>query len=232
MLNDYLYKGPASNNQKTAIIVLPEIFGLTDFICRTTDKFASELGLSAYALDFFYQINHKRNKFDYATQMQTGVELMQQMQGVDFVEIFSTALANIKQDMPDLSIVYVCGFCFGGRLAYVAGADKSVSKIISFYGAGANGPGFINNKSAIDNLSASRANDQSFSVLSFYGANDDSIIPADRAKTAQKLKEAGISYEEVVYEGAGHGFFNSQRPDMYNADASAEAWQRVKWFLS
>ncbi len=232
MLNDYLYKSPSSQNPTKAMIVLPEIFGLTDFICQTTDRFANELGISTYALDFFYQLNHVKNKFDYATDMQKGVELMQQMRGTDFIEIFSTALADIKKDLPSLEAIYVCGFCFGGRLAYVAGSDRSVSKVISFYGAGANMPNFINDKSAVQNLAEMRANDKNLSVLSLYGANDDSILSEDRAKTEQELKVAGINYEAVVYNDTGHGFFNSERANMYNTKAAEEAWQKVKEFLS
>lgn len=232
MLNDYIYKSPQSNNINKAIIILPEIYGLTDFICDTADRFASELEISSYALDFFYQLNHTPNKLDYDADAPKGIELMQKMKGIDFVEIFNSTVDIITKDMPELKSLAVCGFCFGGRLAYLAGANKKVSKVISFYGAGANTPSYINDKSPIENLCSIRADDPYLSILSFYGSNDESITTYDREQTAQAIKNAGINYEEIVYDGAGHAFFNNQRPNMYNESASVQAWQRVKEFLS
>jgi carboxymethylenebutenolidase len=34
-----------------------------------------------------------------------------------------------------------------------------------------------------------------------------------------------------IYSGADHAFFNDQRPEVYNADAAADAWQRTIDFL-
>lgn len=231
MLNDFIYKSNQSKKSNTTVIVLPEIFGLTDFICKTTDDFAKQFGVSAYGLDFFYQLNNTPNKFDYDTEMQKGIELMQQMRGEDFVEIFSTALGEISQDGASIENIIVCGFCFGGRLAYVAGSDPKVSKVISYYGAGAHTPDFINGRTPIENLAQAKTGDSSFSVLSFYGQKDDSIPDVDRVKTSELLKQANINYEAVVYPQAGHGFFNSERATMYNQPAANDSWQRVISFV-
>ncbi len=230
---DYLYESKNnSNNSSTAVIILPEIFGLTDFITGVADRFAVQFGVSAFALDFFYQLNHTANKFDYETEMQKGVELMQQMRGDDFLMIFNEAIKNIASSHPNISRIVVCGFCFGGRLAYLAGLNDKVDKIISFYGAGANQPNYINDNTCIGALSAKRENDSKLSILSLYGGLDDSISIADRDKTKDSLIKSGIKYQEVVYEQSGHAFFNDQRPQVYNASAATDAWNKIVEFMN
>ena len=40
-----------------------------------------------------------------------------------------------------------------------------------------------------------------------------------------------VPTEIVRYPDAQHAFFNDERPDNYNADASADAWVRtLDWF--
>lgn len=228
MNQEYLYESKLNNyNSKTAVIVLPEIFGITDFITGVVDRFAKEFGLAAFGLDFFYQLNHTPNKFDYDTDMQKGIELMQKMRGEDFLMIFNDAIEKITATYPDIQNFIVCGFCFGGRLAYLSGLNDKVKRIISFYGAGANGPDYVDGRSTIEALSDKRNYDSSLSILAFYGGADESIPAEDRAKTKGLLQESGIQYQEIVYPGVGHAFFNHQRSDKYNNNASKAAWHNI-----
>lgn len=232
MNQEYLYKSDHyTDSSDIAVIVLPEIFGLTDFITSTTDRFADEFKMSAFALDFFYQLTGKPNKFDYDSDMQKGVELMQQMRGEDFLMIFNNAVHDIMNSHSEIQKLIVCGFCFGGRLSYLAGLNENVKRIISFYGAGANGPDYIEGQSCIESLSSKRTNDTSLSVLSLYGGKDDSIPVEDRAKTKKLLNDAGIQYREVVYPKAGHAFFNNNRVERYDELASKKAWEEIGRFV-
>lgn len=232
MNQEYLYtSNHYTGSSDTAVIVLPEIFGLTDFITSTADRFADEFKISSYALDFFYQLTGKLNKFDYESDMQKGVELMQQMRGEDFLQIFNDAVNNVMSDHPEVKNFIVCGFCFGGRLVYLTGLNENVKSIISFYGAGANGLDYIQGRSCIESLASKRTNDSSLRILSLYGGTDESIPTEDRAKTKSLLEEANIIYREVLYPEAGHAFFNNQRPDRYNPEASGAAWCEIISFL-
>lgn len=231
----YLYESQynsEANVLDTAVVILPEIFGITDFITSTADRFASEFNMPSFALDFFYQLTGEPNKFDYSNDMQKGIELMQKMRGEDFLTIFNSATDEIGAIYPNLQNLIVCGFCFGGRLAYVSGLNSKVNKIISFYGAGANEPNYVQNQSCIEALSSKRANDSSLSVLSLYGGSDQSIPQEDRAKTKDLLTDASIHYKQVVYADAGHAFFNKQRSQVYNAKASEQSWQTILEFIN
>jgi carboxymethylenebutenolidase len=40
-----------------------------------------------------------------------------------------------------------------------------------------------------------------------------------------------IEHDIKIYPDAKHSFFNDQRPSSYNAEASADAWQRTLAFF-
>jgi carboxymethylenebutenolidase len=72
-------------------------------------------------------------------------------------------------------------------------------------------------------------------VYGFFGGND-ARITAGVPSVSEQMKAAGMRFEPVVYEGAGHGFMragedpNDKNPA--NKKARTEAWDRVKAILS
>ena len=213
-------------------MVLPEIFGVTDFIKRTVDRFAEELKLPAFALDHFYAVTGKTEVFDYATDVDKGAEIMNRMRGEDFVGLFTKALDEIQAENPSITEFIVVGFCFGGRLAYLSGLDKRVVKIVSFYGGQAHKDDYYEQMTPVGALAHARGGDNKLQVLGLYGGQDASIPAEDRAKTQELLGQTGINYTEQVFERAGHAFFNDARPAMYNAEAAQASWQRIQAFLA
>lgn len=229
MNKPYLYVNTAYKANR-AVVILPEIFGVTDFIKRTTDKFAGEFKLPAFALDHFYSVTGTAEVLDYGLGMARGVEVMQQMTGEGFYKFFTQALDEIQVDSPGITEFIVVGFCFGGRLAYLAGMDERVSKVVSFYGGQPHLPNYHEGKSPVEALIGARGNSE-LKVLSFYGGQDESIPAEDRAKTKELLGAASIDYSEKVYPQAGHAYFNDSRPDRYNAEAAKQSWGDIKKFL-
>jgi len=228
---DYLYiSGESATNPTSAVIVLPEIFGPTDSIKRVADRFAKEFGMLGAVLDHFYSVSEKSEVFDYQTGREAGFALMQQEKGADFLELFNTAVSELMAEYPTLEEIVVCGFCFGGRLSYVAATNMNVKKVISFYGAGANQPDFNKDKSAIQSVVDARSNDEALRIMSFYGAQDGSIAPDDRLHTRSLLTQANIEYIEKVYP-TGHAYFNEDRETYHEASAIA-SWQDIEKFMA
>ncbi|SNT42656.1 carboxymethylenebutenolidase [Streptosporangium subroseum] len=81
-------------------------------------------------------------------------------------------------------------------------------------------------RSTIDNadFSGSKA-----AVLGIY-AEQDARVNAGRDQAEAALEKAGLKHELVTFSGVNHAFFNDTG-QRYNADAAAEAYQRViGWF--
>ena len=132
--------------------------------------------------------------------------------------LVKNANKNIKANQPKLTSIQVVGFCFGGRLAYLAGLEKMVDKIVSFYGAGSLKPGFYFDKNVIEALCGARTGDKNLKVLAFFGNQDQSLPSSDQTQVKQALESASISYEHHEYD-AGHAYYQQGRPN-YSAEAA------------
>jgi carboxymethylenebutenolidase len=231
-MNEYIYQSTQNaklTESETAIIVLPDIFGQTDYAKQTCEDLASKFKKPTYLLDYFYQLTGKTNIID-QTNHELAVALMQKTTGDDFAAILEQAITDISAQLPKLQRIAVVGFCFGGRLAYLSGLQSKVKTIVSFYGAGALTPNFYNHQTPLAALCDARENDKSLSVLSFYGTQDSTIPPADRKTIKQQLTIAGIAYVAKEYN-AGHAYFQPGR-DNYNQPAAEASWQDLQKFLS
>jgi len=112
----------------------------------------------------------------------------------------------------------VVGFCMGGALAqYAATKNPDVKAAVSFYG------GFKKVNLEWESLSGP--------LLLIYGAEDQGVPAAQEKPLEEKLRALGKRVETVVYEGAGHAFFNDTRPEVYEPEASADAWRRTLDFF-
>jgi carboxymethylenebutenolidase len=213
-----------------AIIMLPDIWSQTDYATTTAQDLSQRYDQPCYVLDYFYQLNKKANNFDPQTDQAEAVGLMAKLTGEDFVAIFQSALEEIQKAQPQIVELTVLGFCFGGRLAYLAGLSKIVTKLVSFYGAGAHTADFYQGHTPIEALAMARGGDTSLKVLSFYGSEDASIPEPDRAKTALELRNAPTTYTAKQYP-AGHAYFQQGR-DSYVQPAAEKSWQDLDTFLS
>ena len=109
----------------------------------------------------------------------------------------------------------VTGFCFGGGLTWrLATKRQDLKAAVPFYGP--NPP-----LEDVPNIKAA--------VLGIYGGNDTRItggVPA----LEEALKQAGVTYEIKVYEGADHAFHNDTGA-RYNPTAATDAWERTLAWL-
>ncbi|HKG80553.1 MAG TPA: dienelactone hydrolase family protein, partial [Pyrinomonadaceae bacterium] len=112
----------------------------------------------------------------------------------------------------------VVGFCMGGALSlYTATKNPNIGACVVFYG------GHPKVKPDLPNLHAP--------VLGIYAEKDRSVTPALVHELERQVKSLGKQIEVKIYPGADHAFFNDTRPEVYNAEASADAWQRTIEFL-
>lgn len=231
-MNDipYLNVSPESTESAhTAVIVLPEIFGLNDFVRSVADRAARELGVIGVGLDHFYAANGKVNTIEY-NEHDKGAALMQEVTGEAYVDLLSKTIDSIMTEFPLVKNITVLGFCFGGKLAYLSGVDPRVTTIVSFYGGASLTPDFYRGKSVIEALVDSRRDDAELRILGLFGEEDDYISLQDREGIHDALDGAHISYELAVFQ-TGHAFFNRDRPDRYHEASAEAAWSTVIAFL-
>ncbi|HAM00825.1 MAG TPA: carboxymethylenebutenolidase, partial [Acidimicrobiaceae bacterium] len=63
-----------------------------------------------------------------------------------------------------------------------------------------------------------------------FGADDKFPAPDEVAELEKLLTELGKDFEFHTYDGAGHAFFNVDRPS-YRAEAAADGWERIWGFF-
>jgi carboxymethylenebutenolidase len=121
------------------------------------------------------------------------------------------------------------GYCSGGRQVFLAACTLDLDAAVDCYG------GFVAERPAegapvrrvpvID-----RASELGCPLLGLFGADDSHPAPAETKEIEEVLVQHGKTFEFHTYEGAGHGFFSSDRPS-YRVDAANQGWQRIQeWF--
>jgi carboxymethylenebutenolidase len=192
------------------MIVIQEWWGLVDHIKEVCDRFASE-GFVALAPDLYHGKTTK-------SPDEAG-KLMMAMR-IDEAEKDLRAAADYLaiQDSTTSKKIGVVGFCMGGALAlYTATKNPKIGACVVFYG------GHPKVKPDLPNLHAP--------MLGLYADRDDFVTPDSVRELERKLKELGKEVEVKIYPDADHAFFNDARPEVYNAGAAADAWQRTVEFL-
>ena len=64
-------------------------------------------------------------------------------------------------------------------------------------------------------------------VLGLFAENDGFVNAEAVGKLGESLATAGVTHELHTYPGTDHAFFNDGRPEVYDAAAAGDAWDRV-----
>jgi len=67
-------------------------------------------------------------------------------------------------------------------------------------------------------------------VLGLFGAEDSHPSPDEVGEIDAELTRLGKPHEFHTFDGAGHGFFATDRPS-YRPEAATEGWRRIWEFL-
>jgi len=211
---------PEVKDKATAVVVIHEIFGLTDWARSVTDELAAA-GYIAIAPDLLW--GSAPGGGGTTELIKSGNEVGQAIRKLppDQITADLNAVADYVAKLPSCNgKVVVVGFCWGGGQSFrFATNNKNLKASFVFYGTGP--------EKAED---IARIN---CPVYGFYGGNDNRVT-ATVSQTAGLMKDAKKTYEPVTYEGAGHGFMRAgEAPDANAANKKAhdEAWKRLKELL-
>jgi carboxymethylenebutenolidase len=203
------YARPEGTGPFPGIVVIHEIFGLTENIKDIARRFARE-GYAALAVDLF----GGRNRAVCMASVMYGL-LVTPLKNSNLNELKAALDYLGEQPEVDSERVGAIGFCMGGGFAIAwACTDERLKAIAPFYGS--NPPRSL------------KAVARSCPVVGSYPELDFTASHGRKLEAA--LEQYAIPHDIKVYPGAKHSFFNDQRGN-YHAEASADAWQRVLAFF-
>ena len=193
---------PETKAKAPVVIVIHEIFGLTDWARSVADQLAAN-GYIAIAPDLLSGMGPKGGgSSEFASQ-----EVGKAISGLNPDQITAdlNAVADYAKKIPAANgKIAVSGFCWGGGQSFrFATNRKDLSAAFVFYGSGPK------------DVSAITA-----PIYGFY-AGEDARIGATLPDTQAAMKVAGKKYDPVTYEGAGHGFMRAGEDPA--ADAAIKA---------
>lgn len=207
---------PESKEKRPVVLVIHEIFGMTDWVQDLADQVA-EAGYIAIAPDLLSGLGPNGGRPNLAQDK--AVEAVGHL-NPDQVTADLNAAADYARKLPASSgKLYVAGFCWGGGQTFRFATNRpDLAAAFVFYGPP---PA----KEAMAQIKAP--------VYGFYAGND-ARIGATIPDTIEQMKAAGKTYEPVTYDGAGHGFVRAgEAPDANDANRKArtDAWARWKSIL-
>ncbi|MFL6546724.1 MAG: dienelactone hydrolase family protein [Candidatus Udaeobacter sp.] len=211
---------PEVKNKATAVIVIHEIFGMTDWVQSLTDQLA-EAGYIAIAPDLLSGMGPNGGGTAELGDRSAVGQAISKLPP-DQITADLNAVADYVTKLPAANgKVAVAGFCWGGGQSFRFATNRpGLAAAFVFYGPAPD------NKEALAKIKAP--------VYGFYAGND-ARISATLPKTIDLMKEAGKRFEPATYEGAGHGFMRAGEDPANTVEANKkardEAWVRWKELL-
>jgi len=124
------------------------------------------------------------------------------------------------------------GFCSGGRLAYLAACRvPSIDAAVDCWGGAVTAGQRWPTNDAHPVAPIDLTPQMRVPLLGIFGNEDQFPAPADVDQIEAALKSAGKEYEFHRYDGAGHGFFATDRP-MSRPEQAKDAWEKVFAFYA
>jgi carboxymethylenebutenolidase len=182
---------PEVKTKAPVVVLIHEIFGLTDWAKEMADELAAE-GFIVVAPDLLSGLGPNGGGSSAFPSQDATIKAVSGLDP-DVVNADLDAAADYGKKIPAADgKIAVIGFCWGGGKSFAFAAHrKDLSAAFVFYGPG---PADVTTITA--------------PVYGFYAGNDNRIgatIPA----TTTAMKAAGKKYEPVTYDGAGHGFMRA-----------------------
>ena len=208
---------PESKQKTPVVLVIHEIFGLTDWAEEVADEIAAA-GYIAVEPDLLSGMGPHGGRTSHFAEGKATEAVSHLDPGQVSADLNAAADYALKIPASNGKL-FVAGFCWGGGQSFRFATNRAdLSAAFVFYGPPPE-------EGAMSRIKAP--------VYGFYGGNDariDATIPA----TKEQMKAAGKTYEPVTYEGAGHGFMRAgEAPDANEANRKArtEAWARWEHLL-
>ncbi len=207
-----------------SMVVIHHLPGYDEGTKEIARKFAAN-GYAALIPNLYYRIAPDASPDDAAAtaRAQGGVsdeQLVGDVAGA-MAHLTSLAISNGK--------VGVIGYCSGGRQSFLSGCRLPLNAVIDCYGAFVSLDSPAEFPLKVTGLLGEVGN-LSGPVLGLFGADDTFPSPDQTEMLADALKAAGKEFTFRTFDGAGHAFFNVDRPS-FRPESANEGWKDIFTFL-
>lgn len=218
----YLAVDTDREGKRPALIVLPEWWGLNDYLRRRARELAG-LGFVALATDVY------GNGKEAADSTEAGA-----LMGGLFADMSSLAARLTaayeqlsRHPLVDPQRIGAMGYCLGGALALHMGRlGVPLKGVVSFHGA-------------LKAAHEAKPGDFKPAVLICHGEADNMVPAEDQAAFHEEMKRLGVDYQFNSYPEAKHGFTNPEAtekgkkynlPLAYDEKTDRQSWDDMKMF--
>jgi carboxymethylenebutenolidase len=218
-----LYEARPDGDARGAVIVVQEAFGVNTYIEDVTRRLA-DTGYHAVAPHFFHRAGGGTAPYDDFAKV---IPLYEDLDDDGILTDVDAARGHLHGAGWDDTAVGTVGFCFGGRVTFLAALRRKLGAAVGFYGGGIVTQRFPQFPPLVDEVSKLQT-----PWLGLFGDRDQSIPVEDVEQLRDALKSAPVPTEIVRYPEAGHGFHCDQR-DAHDETAAMDGWNRtLVWFES
>ncbi len=202
-----VYISKPAGKARGAVVIVQEIFGLSPWVVRTADSYAAD-GYLTVAPALFDRVRRNLVLGYSPPEMEQAMGYRKQIDTAKAVLDIGAAAAMARH----AGRAAVIGFCWGGTLTWAAASELSLGAAVCYYGG---------------RIPALLPKVPACPTMLHFGEHDKSIPASD-------IEQLRSAYPQGVYHlyAAGHAFANDDRPDHYNAEASALARSRTRAFLA
>jgi len=206
---------PERSDPAPVVVVIHEIYGLTDWIRAVTDQFAAD-GYIAIAPDLLSGKGPRGGGTE-SVDRDGAVALVRSLEWSEVVSRLNDTAGHATALGAATNSIAVLGFCWGGSSSFAfAGERPDLDAAVVFYGS---------TPTALIMAQIQAP------VLGLYGG-DDARVNKTIPSAETEMAGLGKSYQKEIYAGAGHGFLRAQEArEGANFRASEQAWPRTIAFL-
>jgi dienelactone hydrolase len=218
-LKGFLAYDDAVQGKRPGILVVPEWWGLNDYVRGRAEQLA-KLGYVAFAADIY-------GDGFVTTDPKTAGEKSGQAKKAGWLRsrgklALDQLKSNERVDGQNLGAI---GYCFGGACVLeLARAGEDLKGVVSFHGA-------------LDTQQPAQPGQVKAKILACHGAADP-LVPPEQVKAFEdEMTKAKADFKVIPYDGAKHAFTNPDAdkynlpPVSYNAAADKKSWEDMQAFF-
>ena len=207
---------PERKEKAPVVIVIQEIFGLSDWIRGVADQLAED-GFIGVAPDLICGKGPNGGCTDSVASRDDIVKLVRGLTPDETVTRLNAVRDYALKIPAGNKKIATVGYCWGGMMSFAyATRQPGLNAAVVYYGTSPDAAALANVKAP---------------VLGLYG-EDDARVNATIEPAKAEMQKLSKAYEVEIYKGAGHGFLRAQSGrEGANLKATQAAWPRTLAFL-